>query len=204
MTGQEIIVPYLEYAYLGELAEEIISKHHPSRQLPIPIDDIIDPRMQLDIFPLPGLTKATSDNDGIIAYVNSALTCITVDEESWEAQTPRFRFSIAHELAHVVVHQNILGGFRYNTVQEWQQAMKAIPSTAYGRLEWQANSFAGHLLVPTVELRSNLESILAKISEYPNIDPRDEGVRLIIEKRLADIFGTSSMTVHIRLEKEGL
>jgi Zn-dependent peptidase ImmA (M78 family) len=104
----------------------------------------------------------------------------------------------------VVVHRNILGELHYNTVQEWQQAMKAIPSEAYGRLEWQANSFAGHLLVPTVELRSNLKSLLAKIAEYPNVDPNDEGVRLIIEKRLADIFSTSSMTVHIRLEKEGL
>jgi hypothetical protein len=203
MDGQKIVIPYLDYAYLGELAEGIIAKYHPSRQLPIPIDDIIDPRMQLDIFPLPGLTKATAENDGIVAYVNSALTCITVDEDAWEAQTSRYRFSIAHELAHMVVHRNILGQFHYGTVQEWQQAMKAIPSQDYGRLEWQANAFAGHLLMPTTELRSNFESIRNKIIEQTNINPDDEGVRLIIEKRLADIFGTSSMTAHIRLEKEG-
>ncbi len=204
MAGQKIVIPYLDYAYLGELAEGIIAKYHPSRQLPIPIDDISDPRMQLDIFPLPGLTKATAENDGIVAYVNSALTCITVDEDAWEMQTPRYRFSIAHELAHMVVHRNILGQFHYSTVQEWQQAMKAIPSQDYGRLEWQANAFAGHLLMPTMEFRSNFKSLMDKIAEYPEVDPRDEGVRLIIEKRLADIFGTSSSAVHIRLEKEGL
>jgi len=95
MTKQDTVVPYLEYSHLGALAEKIICEYHPSRQLPIPVDDIIDPRMEIDIFPLPGLTRATTDNDGIIAFVNSDLTCITVDEEAWQRQTPRFRFSIA-------------------------------------------------------------------------------------------------------------
>jgi len=132
MTKQDIVVPYLEYARFGALAEKIICEYHPSRQLPIPVDEIIDPRMEIDIFPLPGLTRATTENDGIVAYVNSDLTCITVDEEAWQRQTPRFRLSIAHELAHIVVHKDILGRFHYNTVLEYQQAMKAMPRKCLG------------------------------------------------------------------------
>ena len=102
------------------------------------------------------------------------------------------------------MHRDILGKFHYNTLSEWQQAMKAMPREAYGRLEWQANAFAGHLLMPTDELRSSFAAILAKITAHPRVDPNDDSVRELIEKQLADIFGTSSMTAHIRLEREGL
>ncbi|HUS91043.1 MAG TPA: ImmA/IrrE family metallo-endopeptidase [Phycisphaerae bacterium] len=205
MANHAIAVPYLAYDDIGVRANGIIREHHPSRELPIPVEDIIDTGLHIDIFPLPGLTRASvvEEGDGIVAYVNSALNCITVDDDAWGAKTRRYRFSIAHELAHIVVHGDILRQFNYATVSQWKEAMKAIPTEQYGRLEWQANAFAGHLLVPTQELRAHLQDCLDRMHGW-SIDLRDEETRSVIERYLADVFHASSQVVHIRIDKEEL
>jgi len=206
MAAPDFHVRYLSYADIGTVVEEqILCKHHPSRELPVPVEEIIDTKMAIDIFPLPGLTRALAgdESDGIVAFVNSALNCITVDDDAWRSKTPRYRFSIAHELAHIVMHQGILRRFAYDSVAGWQEAMKVIPTKEYGWLEWQANAFAGHLLVPTAELRIHHQDCMGRMQGF-SIDSHDEGVRLLVEKHLAGIFRASSQVIHIRIEKEQL
>jgi len=205
MLDQGFVVPYLEYSRLGEFAEGVIAKHHPSRELPIPVEDIIDKKLGIDVFPLPGLTKAFSADgtDGIVAFVNSSLDMITVDHDAWEAQTTRYRFSIAHELAHVVVHSAIFSKLSFDTLGRWKQAMKAMPVRHYMSLEWQANAFAEHLLVPTTELRVHLAGFVGEIKKL-GMDPRDDAIRLLVEKRLGDLFRAHSSVVYRRIERERL
>ena len=203
MGTQGIVVPFLEYGEIGGRADEIIDKHHPSRELPIPVEEIIDPGMGISIFPLPGLTRATEDDDGIVAYINSALDTITVDDSAYKRQSPRYRFSIAHELGHIVMHQAIFPLLRFDTVAEWKRVQTEIPQREYRWLDWQAHAFAGHLLVPTTELQAALSEYLA-VAEAQGIDPRDDSVRLFAEKYLGDTFRASAMVLHIRIEKEDL
>jgi len=202
MVNQGIVVPYLEYENLAKSADGIIAEHHPSRQLPIPVEEIIDTGLHIDVFPLPGLTKALADN-GVVAFVNSSLDLITVDHDAWESSTPRYRFSIAHELGHIVLHKAVFAQLKVESLEEWKQAMKSIPKEQYARLEWQANAFAGHLLVPTTELRANLDAYVEEI-EKSGLDPRNEAVRPFVEKHLGGVFRASSPVIHIRLDREGL
>jgi len=81
--------------------------------------------------------------------------------------------------------------------------MKSIPKEQYVRLEWQANAFAGHLLVPTPELRAELSSVVHE-TESSGLDPRDEAVQPFIFRDLARTFKASSDVIRIRIEKERL
>lgn len=205
MADIGIRVERLNYDRLEKRAEAFIEKHHPSREIPIPIEEIIDVRLRIDIVPIPGLTKVLSDDedDGIEAFVNSTLTQITVDKDAFERQTNRYRFSIAHELAHIELHPSIFSKLRFDSIDQWRQVMKSVPEEQYRWLEWQAYSFAGLVLVPTRELTDTLENHIARV-EAEGMETNNDAVRLFLEKQLGDIFSVSSAVIHKRIDKEKL
>ena len=49
-----IVAPYLPYEKLRAVADEFLKQHHPSGELPIPIEKIVEFRLRLDIVPVPG------------------------------------------------------------------------------------------------------------------------------------------------------
>jgi hypothetical protein len=57
MGKQRITVPYLSYQQLQEVAAQFLEKYHPKGAIPIPIEEIVDLRFELDIIPTPGLHK---------------------------------------------------------------------------------------------------------------------------------------------------
>lgn len=81
MAEEGIVVPYLDKERIGDLAEAFLARQHPSGAIPIPIEEIIDVKLGIDIVPIPGLTEAFSSDgdDGIEAFVSSSLTAIFVD-----------------------------------------------------------------------------------------------------------------------------
>ena len=199
------VVPFLPHDRISAHAEAVLLKHHPSRQLPMPIEDIIDTKLGIDIVPIPGLTKVLSDDDddGIESFVNSSLTEISVDEKAYRNQTNRYRFSIAHELGHIELHQRIFSQLQVESIDDWKRTVRSIPQREYARLEWQAYCFAGHILVPTKELTAELNQCLLNVMEQ-GISPQDECVRPFIEKHLGDVFAVSSEVIHRRAETEQL
>jgi hypothetical protein len=204
MSNEGIVAPFIRYDAIGRMAEAFIAKHHPTRAIPVPVEDIIETQLRIDIFPVAGLTKAlSSEDDGVVAYVNSSLDLITVDRDAWEQHTARYRFSIAHELGHIVLHASVFAKLKADSIADWKEAMRSIPKQEYGWLEWQANCFAGLLLAPTQELRENLDSYLARAGAE-GLTPGDEPVRWFAEKHLGAIFGVSPEVVRIRIDKEGL
>ncbi|UKS54910.1 ImmA/IrrE family metallo-endopeptidase [Exiguobacterium acetylicum] len=89
-----------------------------------------------------------------------------IREDVYEAAlngNPRHRFTLAHEIGHVFLHQNI---------KRLARGEFAVSIPAYKDPEWQANEFAGELLAPAhligtlsqneIMLRFNLSSEAAK------------------------------------------
>ncbi|WP_157669316.1 ImmA/IrrE family metallo-endopeptidase [Chitinibacter sp. GC72] len=78
------------------------------------------------------------ENEGL-TYPDSGVVCIREDvyEKAVDGD-PRARFTLAHELGHLVLHKNI-GLARSNS----NLVMKI-----YENSEWQADEFAGQLLAP--------------------------------------------------------
>jgi Zn-dependent peptidase ImmA (M78 family) len=204
MTDMVIKAPFLPYDRIACETEAFLAQYHPSRTIPVPVEDIIEKQLNIDIYPVRGLTRAfTANDDGVVAYVNSLLNLITVDHDAWEDHTTRYRFSITHELAHIILHRTIFSQLKVNSIAEWKLAMQSIPTDQYRWLETHANNFAGLLLVPTVELREQLNNYTTEaLANGLRLD--DESVRSYAGQYLSPIFGASGEVVRIRIEKENL
>jgi len=95
--------PILSYGDLRRRAGDFLRTHHPDGTIPIPIEEIVESQHRIDIIPVPGLHKAF-EVDG---FISSDLKAITVDAFVYEQRPGRYRFTLAHELAHAVLHRRI-------------------------------------------------------------------------------------------------
>ena len=68
----------------------------------------------------------------------------------------RYRFSLAHELGHIVLHQEVLASVSFATAAQWKSAILAMSEAHRERVEFQAYDFAGLLLVPRTQLKEHL------------------------------------------------
>ncbi len=81
---------------ISEIVDTIFAKHHPSREIPVPVD-LIAERMGLDLVPIPGF-RARAGAEGALSTDRST---IYYDERGAELHAARYRFTVAHELAQV-------------------------------------------------------------------------------------------------------
>jgi len=65
---------------INEIAKEFLKHYHKSMQIPIPIEEIIEFDLEIDIIPIPGLkhdfTESNLDIDG---FISSDFQSITID-----------------------------------------------------------------------------------------------------------------------------
>src|SRR5271155_3958453 len=114
-----VVAPYLPYGKLRTEAANFLARYHSSGELPIPIEKIVEFKLGLDIVPVPGL----QDEFDIDAFITSDLTEIRVDRFIQEHRPARYRFSLAHEVAHLVIHQEVFKELAFSTISEWKDVM---------------------------------------------------------------------------------
>ncbi len=153
--------PFISKNEIWERAEDFRTKYWPEITLPIDTEKVVEKRLRLNIEPKLGLFPEL----GIDAFPRTDLTGIVVDQESFldDKFANRLRFSFAHELGHFYLHQGIYKGFEISTVLEWKTYMTSIPEKEYRFLEYQANEFAGRLLVPRDRLIEDLDICVKQI-----------------------------------------
>lgn len=135
-------------------AEKFLDHHHPSYNLPIPIEEIVDLKLKIDIIPIPGLKQALQgynlDIDGFIA---SDFKSISIDADVQKTYAKRFRFTLAHEIAHRQLHGYFYEQLKIDSIDDWKTIVNEIPDWPISVLEYQANMFAGLVLVPQKMLK---------------------------------------------------
>lgn len=186
---------------LRKTAEGYLAKVHPTGELPIPIEDIIDIHEKIDIVPVQGLRDLGHDG-----YAAKDRKTIYVDRQIYESSNPhRFRFTLAHELAHILLHKQVFEAADFDCIDGWKAFLSSIPDEALRWIERQAGMFAGFLLVPTEHL-SREYAVAAETLEARGIDIRTMPPKslLIVAKSLGTKFRVSSSVIHRRAVKEGL
>lgn len=103
----------LSYENLRRLAARFLEAYHPPATIPVPIEEIVEFRFKIDIVPFPEL-QAAFEVDG---FISSDLRTVYVDEFVWEQRPGRYHFTLAHELAHVVLHRRIYQANQFQTVE---------------------------------------------------------------------------------------
>lgn len=112
----------LSYADLRVASDHFLTEHHPSGTIPIPIEEIVEFQFGIDIVPIPNLKK--SENiDGCLSH---DLKTIYVDGNSYSNYKNRYRYSLAHELSHRILHTDLFKMLKFGSVTEWKSVILGI------------------------------------------------------------------------------
>jgi len=79
-------------------------------------------------------------------------------------QEGRSRFTIAHELGHIILHSQLFSEIsQLNTDQDYIDFQNHITFDEHKRLEIQANLFAEEIIFPKEVLRESVEDMVSKL-----------------------------------------
>jgi len=200
MTGAKI--EFLSEEFIAARAAEFLNKYHPSNTIPIPIDQIAECDLRLSICYSHDLERTFN----IVGFLSSDMRELTIDYSVlFQQPTPRFRFTIAHEIGHMVLHREIYESARFSTTDEWKIFINSFSEKDHSRLEYHANRFAGYLLVPSVHLRVELESLKEEISNLVDNTVLDQDrIWEIIYEELGKRFEVSKEVIRIRIDNDHL
>ena len=76
------------------------------------------------------------------AFISADFKTIYVDEYEFDVESYRYRFSVAHELGHFILHRKYYPD-EMKSLEEWLEVSRRIIGDS---AEFQANCFAGNLL----------------------------------------------------------
>ena len=194
-----IEIPIISYEEIRNHVNDFLNKYHPSRKIPIPIEEIIEFQMGIDIIPIPGLLK-TFDVDG---FISSNLSNIYVDDFVYNNRSGRYRFTLAHEVGHIILHKDIYLKANFKSIKEWKEFVNSIPDKDHRWLEYHAYAFGGLILIPNEHL--------VELTHYHIERIQKEGISLsanwdfvwdIIAAQLAKDFDVSIEAIEKRLNKD--
>lgn len=142
VTSTMCHIPRLDRSEIELKTEELLGECWDGK-FPIDIEKICD-YLKISIVPVAGL----SEKFGMDAFIAASFTTIYVDFDEFRAESNRYRFSIAHEIGHFVLHREYFPS-RVESFTEWAGS---VINDLCGYVESQANCFAGCLLVPEGEI----------------------------------------------------
>ncbi|MCK4271573.1 ImmA/IrrE family metallo-endopeptidase [bacterium] len=202
--------PFLPPEKIESIADEFLSQYHPSRSLPIPIEDIIDVGMGLNIVPMPGLYF-----HGVNGFLSRNRTEIWIDKYQWDHLDKKCRFTLAHEISHYVLHADLyeladlendeLAGI--GTMEKYINWMYSIPTSEIGWYETHANNFAGYVLVPRTELERECRKAVAKFSaelkeKFKDLTIPVKDAWSFMAGEIAKSFDVNPQVVEIRIRND--
>ncbi|MGB6044083.1 MAG: ImmA/IrrE family metallo-endopeptidase [Pirellulales bacterium] len=164
-------------------------------------EEIIEFELGMDIVPTPGLHQFL-EVDG---FITSDLCEIWVDQFVYASRPGRYRFTLAHEVGHSILHTDIFQSQVFHSVADWKAFVNSIPDKEHGWLEYQAYAFAGLVLVPREQLETATRKCVDMIrSEGIDLKENWDFAWSRIAAFLSKQFEVSSAVIEKRLEKDRL
>lgn len=194
-------IPYLTYPEIGKRAQEFLCQYHPSFELPIPVERIIDVKMGLDIVPFPNLYR----DFGLSGYLSRDRTAIFVDQLQSEQYEEKFRYTLAHELGHYVLHESCYKNLSFRLPDEYVDWRESIAPEDVSWFETHGDWFAGHVLVPTRQLEEVCRTMAVEYHEIlTQFQENPEDFWSYASNEIANAFEVNPPVVEIRIKKESI
>ena len=190
-------IPFIRPEDSRPRADAFLTEHNPAGVLPLPIEEIIEFKLGINVVPLAGLQARI----GTVGFLTSDLREIDVDLEVTERFPARFRWTLAHEVGHLLLHSHVYAGYQFRTADEWKQWTRSIPDRIYRRFEAQANTIAAQILMPARALTDHFEDVVAKLETQGldwTVSPD------MVYRILGRTFGVSPTSIMHALCNEGL
>jgi len=199
MDYTQIQIPYIGNLVIKNKADLFRTKYW-DEILPVDIEKIIDVNLEINIIPLPDLEKLCNTD----ALITSDWKSLYIDKDLFEDERRqnRLRFSLAHEIGHLVLHKNFYAILEINSFEDFYKFINSVSAEQYRYLEIQANKFAGHILVPRNLLNNELNKELKRAGQKINIDNLDKLLlKSYIANPLAKVFGIFQESMEIILNE---
>ncbi len=202
-------VKFLSYEDINSVAQKSLKEFGVEFKIPVPIENLIDNVLKINVIPFPGLFTSFDIN----AFTSSDRKSIYVDEYLYRNLEYQYRFTLAHELGHIVLHKYVYSKANISSIDDWKKYITmANQYNYYRRLEFQADCFAGLFLVPRNHLERCFDLKLKDRKGDINIAKsnglqREEYVPYIIDlisEELSPIFKVHKNVIGIRIEKDRL
>lgn len=194
--------PYIDLATIRREADAFRAKYWNDTP-PVDILDILEFGLEMEIVPVQSLR---SDFD-IDALLMADFQTMRVDQEEYMdgRYENRLRFSVAHEIGHLVLHRDVWTGIPIDTPENWVAFIRDLPEDQWRWLENHANEFAGRLLVPVEPLREHFASVAARVpTEIRDWDPTGDQTIQYLSNKLCSDFDVSREVIEHRIRREEL
>src|SRR3989344_7875048 len=136
-----------------QAADKFLKTYHHNLTIPVPIEDIVELKLKIRIILIPGLIK----DFGVNAFIANTFDSIVIDENMFQRQPERIRFTVAEEIGHLFLHKDWYqknGPKSFDQYLDWQLK---LDKTLFNYIERQAKTFAGMVLMPEEIFRAEWE-----------------------------------------------
>jgi hypothetical protein len=143
MDPAKFKAPFLRKEEIWERADKLRNQNVSGQSFPVDVLGMAEFDLGLELVPAYGL-RQQCDTEAILL---GDLKTILVDKESFTnpKQEYRLRFSVAHEIGHLVLHGDVYDKIRPPSADAWLNFISELPEDQYSFLEYHANEFAGRL-----------------------------------------------------------
>lgn len=146
----------------------------------------------------------------IEAFISKDLKTIYVDQNVYYYVETRFRFSVAHELGHCILHKNFYSQIQFKNEKEWLDVQDSLDNGNRNVFEDQAQKFASFVLIPDYLLDERFQRALSSSKHLINMAEEDGLTRedyfdSAIDKiatALAPSFNVSHSCMMLRISRD--
>ena len=184
-------IKYLEDEEIIPYADDFLRDYNQNKSIPVPIEDIIDLKFNIDIIPLPGVQNLC-DVEG---FISPDFKAIYVDEYIYNNRPYRFRFTLAHEIGHLIIHSEKLIHIKIDptdTINSWASFLCELDGGDHSKMEYQGYTFGGLVLVPPNDLLEqfniNLPMVQPLIDEAQKIGATRHNYVKYVKDQMATIL----------------
>lgn len=193
------------YKVIADAAESLVGKLFPGAVAggqAIPVHELLTASRLTELSGAPVTIKADGElrEEAVSQYRRGAIS-IRLRSDVWNGAkdgNPRFRFTVAHEVGHVVLHRSDLAKSRGCAFRDVLTATEKLPPEVpiFCSPEWQANAWAGAFLMPLAAVRNYLLRLRKQGLDFSptlfalhfQVSPQAASIRL--ERLLPDLVAT--------------
>lgn len=205
-------VPYLSPREIAEEAEALLCDFWMSRDLsptaPVPVEEILEHHLRLSLgfddlharFDVPQNGKDPDVLGALFVGTGEVLVNQVLDPEVFPFAEGRYRFTLGHEIGHWQLHRELVTAGAGQLSLFDQPAEPPIicrQSQAREPIEWQADTYAAHLLMPQLFV---VEAWRSQFGDIRTRVVRSDHALSELLRPLATEFRVSVSAMRIRCE----
>ena len=130
-------VSYLKYEKIKSVADKFLAEHWPPGEIPADIERIVELGLHPRIAP---------------AFLTVDRSTIFADQVQYDSYAEKYRFSIAHEVGHYILHSEYYDHLPFTDIAGYKKWRLSADPEMVSRFEVQGNLFAELVLMPGAQL----------------------------------------------------